>query len=97
MLTPDTSNVDDSSTSIKVSSVSVDGGISKGKPDAPISIIEFGDFQCPYYQLREYIPLLLQTGLIQDDNNERSLRITNKGLHFLKIYNTLPKYFDKDQ
>lgn len=50
MLTPDSSNVDDSSTSIKVSSVSVDGGISKGKPDAPISIIEFGDFQCPYCQ-----------------------------------------------
>jgi len=50
MLTPDTSNVDDSNTSIKVSSLSVDGGISKGKPDAPISIIEFGDFQCPYCQ-----------------------------------------------
>src|SRR5918911_2613146 len=45
MLTPDTSKVDDSSTS-----VSVDGGISKGKTDAPISIIEFGDFQCPYCQ-----------------------------------------------
>ena len=50
MLTPDTSKLDDSSTSIKASSVSVDGGISKGELDAPISIIEFGDFQCPYCQ-----------------------------------------------
>ena len=50
-----------------------------------------------YYQLKEYMPLLLQSELIKHDNNERSLRITNKGLHFLNIYNTLPKYFGKDQ
>jgi protein-disulfide isomerase len=50
MLTYDIPGADDSTQPVKVSPISVDGGISKGKPDAPISIIEFGDFQCPYCQ-----------------------------------------------
>jgi len=50
-----------------------------------------------YNQAKEYIPLLLQTELIKHDNNQRSFMITNKGLHFLNMYNMLPKYFGKDQ
>ncbi len=45
-----------------------------------------------YNQAKEYIPFLLQTELIKHDNNERSFMTSNKGLHFLNMYNMLPKY-----
>ncbi|MDQ3903766.1 MAG: DsbA family protein, partial [Thermoproteota archaeon] len=48
ILTSDTSGIDDHTSPGRVYSVSVDGGISKGKSDSPVSVIEFGDFQCPF-------------------------------------------------
>lgn len=32
----------------KVSSIVLDGAPTKGKPDAPITFVEFSDFQCPF-------------------------------------------------
>ena len=50
-----------------------------------------------YYQLKEYMPLLLQNELIKHGNKERTFIITNKGMHFLEIYNRLPEFLSKDQ
>ena len=50
-----------------------------------------------YYQLKEYIPLLLQNELIKQGNKEHTFMITNKGMHFLDMYNTLPEFLVKDQ
>jgi predicted transcriptional regulator len=47
-----------------------------------------------YYQLKEYIPLLLQNGLIKHGNKERTFIITNKGTHFLEMYNRLPEFLN---
>jgi predicted transcriptional regulator len=48
-----------------------------------------------YYQLKEYIPLLLQTELIKHGNKERTFMKTNKGLHFLEMYNRLHEFVER--
>jgi predicted transcriptional regulator len=40
---------------------------------------------------------LLQDELIKPDVNDNTLRITNKGLQFLGIYNRLPDFVGKNQ
>ena len=45
-----------------------------------------------YKQTKEYLPFLLQDELIKPDVNDNTLRITNKGLQFLGIYNRLPAF-----
>jgi predicted transcriptional regulator len=45
-----------------------------------------------YKQIKDYLPFLLQSELIKYDDKNGSLRITNKGLQFLDIYNRLPGY-----
>ena len=42
-----------------------------------------------YYQLKEYMALLLQAELINHVNKERTFMITNKGMHFLEMYDRL--------
>jgi predicted transcriptional regulator len=43
-----------------------------------------------YKQMKEYLPFLLQNELIKYGNKDGTFTITNKGLHFLKMYNALP-------
>ena len=43
-----------------------------------------------YKQMKEYLPLLLQNELIKYGDKDGNFTITNKGLHFLKMYNALP-------
>jgi predicted transcriptional regulator len=40
--------------------------------------------------MKEYLPFLLQNELIKYGNKDGTFTITNKGLHFLKMYNALP-------
>ena len=42
-----------------------------------------------YPQLKEYLSLLKENGLIEYEEGERIYRITAKGLRFLQIYNEL--------
>ena len=42
-----------------------------------------------FTQMREYLGLLIQKGLIEYEEGERIYRITAKGLRFLQIYNEL--------
>jgi predicted transcriptional regulator len=39
-----------------------------------------------YKQLQEYLPLLIQNGLLEYLEGTKSYKITEKGLKFLKIY-----------
>jgi predicted transcriptional regulator len=48
-----------------------------------------------YKQMKEYLPFLLQNELIKHDDKDRTLRITNKGLQFLEIYNRLPEFVER--
>jgi predicted transcriptional regulator len=48
-----------------------------------------------YKQTKEYLPFLLENELIKYDDKDNTLRITNKGLHFLKVYNILPKIVER--
>jgi predicted transcriptional regulator len=45
-----------------------------------------------YKQLKEYVPLLLQNELIQQQEKDRTLMITDKGMYFLEMYNNLPEF-----
>ena len=42
-----------------------------------------------YEQLKEYLPVLEQNGLLAYDKGEQIYRTTQKGLHFLNITNSL--------
>jgi predicted transcriptional regulator len=42
-----------------------------------------------YAQLKEYLPVLEQNGLLAYDKGEQIYRTTQKGLHFLNITNSL--------
>jgi predicted transcriptional regulator len=45
--------------------------------------------------MREYLPFLLQNELIKYGDKDRTFTITNKGLHFLEMYNTLPEFLNE--
>jgi predicted transcriptional regulator len=42
-----------------------------------------------YVQLKEYLSQLLENGLIEYQEGERTYATTEKGLHFLGIYNQI--------
>ena len=42
-----------------------------------------------YPQLKEYLALLLENGLLEYRQTERIYRITNRGMRFLEIYRQL--------
>jgi predicted transcriptional regulator len=42
-----------------------------------------------YAQLKEYLPVLEENGLLAYDKGEKIYRTTQKGLHFLNITNSL--------
>ena len=48
-----------------------------------------------YKQMKEYLPFLLQNQLIKYGDKDRTFTITNKGLHFLEMYNTLPEFLNE--
>lgn len=42
-----------------------------------------------YTQLREYLSLIIENGLLEYLEGEHTYRITEKGIHFLQIYNKI--------
>jgi predicted transcriptional regulator len=42
-----------------------------------------------YTQLREYLSLIIENGLLEYLEGEQTYRITEKGIHFLQIYNKI--------
>jgi predicted transcriptional regulator len=42
-----------------------------------------------FNQLKEYLSLLVENGLIQYQEGTRTLRTTEKGIHFLKLQSTI--------
>jgi predicted transcriptional regulator len=48
-----------------------------------------------YKQSKEYLPFLLENEFIKYDGKDRTLRINNKGLHFLEMYNRLPEFIER--
>jgi predicted transcriptional regulator len=40
-----------------------------------------------YNQLREYLAALQENGLLEYEQGSRTYKITDKGIHFLQIYN----------
>ncbi len=42
-----------------------------------------------YLQLKEYLPLILERGLLAYNEKDRVYSTTFKGLHFLEIYNEM--------
>jgi predicted transcriptional regulator len=50
-----------------------------------------------YKQMREYLPFLLQNELIKYGDKDRTFAITNKGLHFLEMYNSLPEFLNENR
>jgi predicted transcriptional regulator len=50
-----------------------------------------------YKQMIEYLPFLLQNESIKHDAKDSNLRITNKGLQLLEMYNRLPGFVGKSQ
>ena len=52
------------------------------------SKVMYKSFQT-YKQMKEYLPFLLQ--------NELKVTITNKGLHFLEMYNMFPEFLNENR
>jgi predicted transcriptional regulator len=50
-----------------------------------------------YKQMKEYLPFLLQNELIIHDDNDGTLRIADKGLRFLEMYNRLPEFVNTNR
>jgi predicted transcriptional regulator len=48
-----------------------------------------------YKQTKEYLPFLLENDLIKHDDKNVTFRVTNKGLHFLYVYNKLPEFVER--
>ncbi len=48
-----------------------------------------------YAQLKEYLPVLEQNGLLAYDKGEQIYRTTQKGLHFLNITNSLQEMMEE--
>jgi predicted transcriptional regulator len=46
-----------------------------------------------YVQLKEYLSQLLENGLITYQEGERTYSTTEKGFHFLRIYNQISEAF----
>jgi predicted transcriptional regulator len=46
-----------------------------------------------YVQLKEYLSQLLENGLITYQEGERTYNTTEKGLHFLRIYQQISEAF----
>ena len=44
-----------------------------------------------FNQLKEYLSLLAENGLIQYEDGTNTLRTTEKGIHFLKLQNKIDK------
>jgi predicted transcriptional regulator len=42
-----------------------------------------------YAQLKEYLTVLLENGLIEYEEGNRFYRTTEKGMHFLQVYNKM--------
>jgi predicted transcriptional regulator len=42
-----------------------------------------------YTQLKEYLSLIIENGLLEYLEGEHTYRITEKGIHFLQIYNKI--------
>jgi predicted transcriptional regulator len=47
-----------------------------------------------YVQLKDYLSFLIEKGLIEYHRGERVYRTTDKGKHFLQIYNQLDNIFN---
>jgi predicted transcriptional regulator len=45
------------------------------------------DTYLSFYQIKEYLLLLLEKGLIDYQKGERTFKTTEKGMHFLNIHN----------
>lgn len=45
-----------------------------------------------FAQLQEYVSLLLQNGLLEYHSHNQSYRTTEKGMHFLKMYQHIDHY-----
>jgi len=50
-----------------------------------------------YRQMKEYLPFLLQNDFIKHDDNDGTLRIADKGLRFLEMYNRLPEFVNANR
>ena len=48
-----------------------------------------------YTQLKEYLPVLEENGLLEYDKGEQIYRTTQKGLHFLNITNSLQEMMEE--
>jgi predicted transcriptional regulator len=48
-----------------------------------------------YAQLKEYLPVLEENGLLEYDKGEQIYRTTQKGLHFLNITNSLQEMMEE--
>jgi predicted transcriptional regulator len=50
-----------------------------------------------YHQVREYLILLIDNGLLQHDLGNQKLRITEKGLNFLKLCEQIGDLIEKEE
>ena len=47
-----------------------------------------------FSQLEQYVGLLLRNGLLEHDELKKTCKTTEKGLHLLELYNSLPEIVD---
>ena len=48
-------------------------------------------------QMKEYLAILIDNGLLKHDVGNQKFRITEKGLNFLKLYEQIDDLVEKDQ